>query len=148
MSNWPALISAGLSFSLSKVGTDGRFRALTVFPISLLVLPFSVSAANPSGVGAEAATAAMKSFKVADGLQAKLFACEPMVRNPTDMDIDERGRVWVAEGANYRSSFKPWGVLDAAGDRIVILEDTNGDGRADKQTMFYQDHSINSALGV
>ena len=46
------------------------------------------------------------------------------------------------------SSFQKWGTLQPEGDRIVILEDTNGDGRADKETVFYQDPSINTALGV
>ena len=77
-----------------------------------------------------------------------LFAAEPMVRNPTDIDVDDFGRVWVTEGVNYRSSFKPWGILQPEGDRIVVLEDTDGDGRADKQTVFYQDPSINAALGI
>src|SRR6185369_15278132 len=76
------------------------------------------------------------------------FASEPMVRNPADMDIDARGRVWITEGVNYRSSFQKWGVLQTAGDRIVILEDTNGDGLADKETVFYQDPSVNAALGI
>src|SRR5205823_1479901 len=59
-------------------------------------------------------------FAAAEGLEASLFGAEPMVRNPTDIDIDERGRVWVAEGVNYRSSFQKWGILQPAGDRIVI----------------------------
>lgn len=71
-----------------------------------------------------------------------------MLRNPTDIDIDSRGRVWVCEGVNYRSSFKPWGTLDPAGDRIVILEDTKGDGMADSAKTFYQGTNINSALGI
>ena len=71
-----------------------------------------------------------------------------MLRNPTDIDIDARGRVWVCEGVNYRSSFKPWGALDPAGDRIVILEDTDHDGVADKAKTFYQGTNINSALGI
>ena len=94
------------------------------------------------------ASEAIKQFAVAEGLQVKLFASEPTVRNPTDMDIDERGRVWVVEGVNYRSTFQPWGILQPAGDRIVILEDTNRDGVADKETVFYQDPSINAALGI
>ena len=105
-------------------------------------------AANPPNIGPQTAAIAVKQFTVADGLEVSLFASEPMVRNPTDMDIDERGRVWVAEGANYRSSFQKWGILEPAGDRIVILEDTNGDGVADKETVFYQDPSINAALGI
>jgi putative membrane-bound dehydrogenase-like protein len=87
-------------------------------------------------------------FTVSDGLQASVFAAEPILRNPTDMEIDERGRVWVTEGVNYRSTFQKWGVLQPAGDRIVILEDTNRDGVADKETVFYQDPSINAALGI
>src|SRR2546421_10372186 len=105
-------------------------------------------AANPAGVGPEAARTAMTNFTVAERLQLSLFASEPMVRNPTDMDVDAQGRVWITEGVNYRSSFQKWGVLQREGDRIVILEDTNGDGAADKETVFYQDPSINAALGI
>src|SRR5690349_19932214 len=118
----------------------------------LLVLSSSIPivcvAANPSGTGPEAAAEAVKKFTVADGLEDTLFASEPMVRNPTDMDIDERGRVWITEGVNYRSSLQKWGVLEPEGDRIVILEDTKGAGHADKETVFYQDPSINAALGI
>src|SRR6266581_2612392 len=105
-------------------------------------------AANPAGFGPEAARAAMANFTISEGLQLSLFASEPMVRNPTDMDVDAQGRVWITEGVNYRSSFQKWGVLQREGDRIVILEDTNGDGAADKETVFYQDPSINAALGI
>src|SRR5436309_582168 len=105
-------------------------------------------AANPASVGPEAAKASVQSFTVAEGLRATLFASEPMVLNPTDMDVDARGRVWITEGVNYRSTFQPWGILQPAGDRIVILEDTSGDGVADKETVFYQDPSINAALGL
>ena len=106
---------------------------------------------NPSpdhAYGVEAAKEAIKSFKTAPGLEVSLFAAEPMLYNPTDMDIDERGRVWIAEGVNYRSSFQSWGVIQPAGDRIVVLEDTNGDGVADKQSVFYQGPEINAALGI
>jgi putative membrane-bound dehydrogenase-like protein len=98
--------------------------------------------------GPAAAKESLKKFVVADGLEVTLFASEPMLRNPTDMDIDERGRIWVTEGVNYRSTFQPWGILQPAGDRVVMLEDTNGDGVADEATTFYQGPEINSALGV
>jgi putative membrane-bound dehydrogenase-like protein len=97
--------------------------------------------------GPEAAREQLKSMKVADGLEVTLFASEPMVRNPADMDIDAKGRVWVTEGANYRL-FQKWGKLRPEGDRIVILEDTNADGAADKETTFYQGNDINTALGI
>ena len=120
----------------------------SVFAVPILIAHLTAAAANPAGVGPEAARESVKKFIVADGLETSLFASEPMVRNPTDMDIDERGRVWITEGVNYRSSFQKWGILQPAGDRIVILEDTNGDGVADKETLFYQDPSINAALGI
>jgi putative membrane-bound dehydrogenase-like protein len=99
-------------------------------------------------INTNAASAAIQQFNIGGGLQLSAFASEPMLRNPTDMDIDERGRVWLLEGVNYRSTFQRWGVLRPAGDRVVILEDTNRDGQADKETVFYQDPSINAALGI
>jgi len=118
--------------------------------LTLLSISFGYLSANaaPHNYGPEAAKESLKHFTVAEGLELTLFASEPMLRNPTDMDIDERGRVWITEGANYRSSFQRWGVLESAGDRIVVLEDTDGDGVADKQTIFYQGPEINSALGI
>src|SRR5881394_1228921 len=98
------------------------------------------------GFGPKAAREDAKKLEVADGLEATLFASEPMLVNPCDMDVDARGRVWITEGANYRKWSNP--PLRPEGDRIVILEDADGDGVADKSTTFYQDPSINSALGI
>jgi putative membrane-bound dehydrogenase-like protein len=109
--------------------------------------PLASLAANPGGSGPEAAREELKAIKTPDDLEVALFASEPMVRNPSNMDIDHRGRVWVTEGANYRL-FQKWGKLRPEGDRIVILEDTNGDGAADKETTFYQGNEINTALGI
>jgi putative membrane-bound dehydrogenase-like protein len=98
--------------------------------------------------GPAAAREETRRMTAASGLQTQLFASEPMLVNPCDMDIDARGRVWITEGANYRSSFQKWGILRPEGDRIVILEDRNGDGAADTAKTFYQDPSINAALGI
>jgi putative membrane-bound dehydrogenase-like protein len=79
-----------------------------------------------------------KRIKVAPGLEATLWAAEPLVVNPTNIDIDSRGRVWVTEGLNYRltrgGNRKFPRIEDA--DKIKILEDTDGDGKADKVTVF------------
>ena len=91
-----------------------------------------------------------KGLKAADGLEVMLWAAEPDVVNPTNIDIDSRGRIWVAEGVNYRltlggrrrNDYRP------AGDRITILEDTDGDGKADKVKVFLQDQSLRSPLGI
>ncbi len=90
---------------------------------------------------------AVGSLNVAPGLEATLFASEPMLSNPTDIDVDERGRVWVCEAYNYRPAING-NPTRKEGDRIVILEDTNGDGKADLSKVFYQDPSIESPLGI
>ena len=128
-------------------GSTVEFLVFTEKP-SPDVLASSASKANDAGStrgsGPEAAREYMKTMTVPDGLEATLYASEPMLFNPADMDVDSRGRVWVTEGVNYRSSSK----LRPEGDRIVILEDSDGDGAADKAKTFYQGNEINTALGI
>ncbi|WP_186736772.1 PVC-type heme-binding CxxCH protein [Spirosoma utsteinense] len=90
---------------------------------------------------------AVGSLNVAPGLEATLFAAEPMLKNPTDIDVDARGRVWVCEAYNYRPAING-NPTNEAGDRIVILEDTNGDGKADVTKVFYQGKELESPLGI
>jgi putative membrane-bound dehydrogenase-like protein len=102
------------------------------------------AAVNPSGIGVAAARTDTARLVTATGVAATLVAAEPMIVNPTDFDVDARGRIWVNEGANYRSLQ----YTREEGDRILILEDTNTDGAADKSTVFYQDPTVNAALGI
>lgn len=90
---------------------------------------------------------AVGSLNVASGLEATLFAAEPMLVNPTNIDVDSKGRVWVCEAYNYRPAING-NPTHKEGDRIVILEDQNGDGKADVSKVFYQDPSIESPLGI
>ena len=122
-----------------------QYRVLLLLLALAALLPHA-SAQNPSGVGPQAALQSLSQFKVADGLDVSLFASEPLVRNPTDIDIDERGRVWVTEGVNYRSSFQKWGVLQPEGDRIITL-DRGANGKVNEK-VFYQDPSVNTAMGI
>ena len=85
------------------------------------------------------------SFLTAEGLQVSLFAAEPLVVNPTNMDIDHQGRVWVLESPNYGL---PNQEKNPQGGRITILEDTDGDGVADISTLFYQGPDVDTALGI
>jgi putative membrane-bound dehydrogenase-like protein len=77
-----------------------------------------------------------------------LWASEPDLFNPTNIDVDERGRVWVLEGVNYRRQLRNEKDYRAKGDRILILEDTDGDGRADKVKVFDQAPALRSPLGI
>ena len=86
----------------------------------------------------------LQSLEVADGMKAELFASEPMLLSPSSIDIDHKGRVWVAEIVNYRGH----NGKRAEGDRIIILEDTDGDGVADQSKTYYQGRDIDSPHGV
>src|SRR5688572_24271070 len=87
-------------------------------------------------------------LKVYDGLEVSLFASEPMFSNPTNISIDSKGRVWVCEAYNYRNALNPKNPVKKEGDRIMILEDTDGDGKADKSKVFYQGTDVNASLGI
>jgi putative membrane-bound dehydrogenase-like protein len=90
---------------------------------------------------------ALKGLDVFEGLAIHSFATEPMLKNPTNIDVDERGRVWVTEAYNYRPAING-NPTNQQGDRIVILEDTNGDGKADTAKVFYQGPELNAPLGI
>ena len=82
---------------------------------------------------------ALKKFKVAPGYVVNLFASElhfPLA-NPMALKFDARGRLWVANTPTWPQPVP--GVAD--GDSIVILEDTNHDGRADKHAVFLDGQS-------
>ena len=89
-------------------------------------------------------------FVLPDDLEITLWAESPMFFNPTNIDVDARGRVWVAEAVNYRgfNTAKAEPLTHPAGDRIVILSDTDGDGRADSTKVFVQDTDLRAPLGL
>ncbi|HEX4069579.1 MAG TPA: PVC-type heme-binding CxxCH protein, partial [Planctomycetaceae bacterium] len=78
---------------------------------------------------------AAASLVVPAGFHVSLFAAEPMVEQPIALATDPRGRIWVAENKTYDSMWRPFDL--SRQDRIVILEDTDGDGRADRRTVFW-----------
>ncbi|MBC8110270.1 MAG: PQQ-dependent sugar dehydrogenase, partial [Verrucomicrobia bacterium] len=134
------------------------YRKIAVFSLALLIpcLIFwacqqkqvQVDYSKLSEEDKRKAENALAGIKIADDLQAQLFASEPMMLNPTNLDIDARGRIWVCEGFNYRNEYNLTNPEKPQGDRILILEDTDGDGKADKSKVFYQGTDVNAALGI
>lgn len=109
----------------------------------------SIIAATLWAAGAQAQhdpQEALAQLETADGLSVSLFASEPQLVNPTCIDVDARGRVWVCEATNYRLFNQE--IDREEGDRIRILEDTDGDGVCDKATTFYQDPTLQSPMGI
>ncbi len=75
-----------------------------------------------------------KLIQVPPGFELELFASEPDIINPIDMNWDEKGRLWVIETVDYPNTVRD--DKNSGDDRIKICEDTDGDGRADKFTVF------------
>ncbi len=109
---------------------------------------------DPTMVEADAETphdpaAAVDAIDVFDeSLELTLFASEPMLFSPSDIDVDAYGRVWVCEIVNYRHFRNKENEPRSQGDRILILEDTDHDGKADQSTVFYQGTDIDSPHGI
>jgi putative membrane-bound dehydrogenase-like protein len=94
-----------------------------------------------AGLAAEEAARVMK---LPDGFSVKVAAAEPDVKQPIAIALDDRGRLWVAEAYTY-----PIRAPEGQGkDRILIFEDTDGDGKFDKRTVFMEGLNLVSGLEV
>ncbi|HYH67901.1 MAG TPA: PVC-type heme-binding CxxCH protein [Urbifossiella sp.] len=110
------------------------------WPVAVLALLAPVALAADPAPGPLPAEQAAKQSVLPDGFRMSVFAAEPLVTQPVSFCLDHRGRVWVAEALNY-------GAWQATGkDRVAILEDTDGDGRADKRTVVCE--NFNYITGV
>ncbi|HUY32528.1 MAG TPA: PVC-type heme-binding CxxCH protein [Pirellulales bacterium] len=85
----------------------------------------------------------MKHARLPRGFELSLFAAEPEIAKPIAMAWDHRGRLWIAETTDYPNELQPPGK---GRDRIKICEDSDGDGRADKCTVFAEKLSIPTSL--
>jgi putative membrane-bound dehydrogenase-like protein len=85
----------------------------------------------------------VKHMALPHGFTAKLFAAEPDIAKPICLAWDHRGRLWIAETTDYPNNRQP---SDQGHDRIKICEDTDGDGRADKFTVFAENLSIPTSI--
>ena len=78
---------------------------------------------------------ALRTFRLPPGYRLELVASEPLVADPVWMDIDPDGRLWVVEMRGFMPNFEGTGE-DAPVGQVVVLEDTDDDGRADRRTVF------------
>ena len=134
-----SLIAAGAAAADAPPGPEFKFAGLS---------------------GADAA----KEMTLPKGFKATLFAAEPDVKQPIAFAIDDRGRLWVAEGytyphrkgtppkisANASAQPTPDQLKDIFGsnDRILVFEDTDGDGKFDKRTVFLDNLNLVSGIEV
>ncbi len=97
-----------------------------------LILPLPLPAQRDARVPDPDPELERKALQVADGFEVNLFAADPLLAKPIQMNFDAAGRLWVACSEAY-PQIKPG---QKANDKIIVLEDTDGDGRADKTTVF------------
>ena len=85
-----------------------------------------------------------------DDLEATIWAESPLLYNPTNMDVDSKGRIWVTEAVNYRNFNNDSTKFfhHNKGDRVMILEDTDHDGKADTAKVFVEDSLLRSPVGI
>ncbi|MCB1231251.1 MAG: dehydrogenase [Verrucomicrobiae bacterium] len=124
----PALLASAAAAGLVTGAALGQDKA---------VAHFDPKAVDPTKIPLDL-------FNVPEGLEITLWAGSPDLFNPTNIDIDQDGRIWVAEGVRYRKHFD----RQPEGDRIVVLEDTDGDGKADSSHTFVQEPQLIAPLGV
>ncbi|WP_406695559.1 PVC-type heme-binding CxxCH protein [Singulisphaera sp. Ch08] len=89
---------------------------------------------EPDPGSAMTASQSAASFRVPPGFRVNVFASEPEVQNPIAMAWDARGRIWIAENYTYAERTQRFDL--GLRDRVIILEDTDGDGRSDQRKVF------------
>src|SRR5437867_3658972 len=80
---------------------------------------------------------ALQSFKITPGFRIEQVASEPLVHDPVALTFDPDGRIWVVEMRGYMPNPEGIGESEPVGS-IVILEDTDGDGKMDRRTVFLE----------
>ena len=131
---------AHIAFDRFRFHAERPFFPDEITPSDSSALPPLETATHAGLSGVEAARA----MTVPQGFTVTLAAAEPDVVRPIAFAIDDRGRLWVAEAHGY-----PLRAPEGQGrDRILIFEDTNGDGRLDRRKVFIDNLNLVSGLEV
>ena len=106
-----------------------KLSSLFSFSVLLFVLLMAGCKPQPSSPFSKSAESALSTFKLPPGFKIELIAADPLISDPVDMTIDEEGRMYVVEMHGYPLDLNHRG-------KIIMLRDTNGDGKMDTRTVF------------
>ncbi len=109
-----------------------RFPVVAALALGVLLCGTARGQRNLKDIPSTDPEVERRTFVVADGFEVNLWAADPMMAKPIQMNFDARGRLWIASSEVY-PQIKPG---QPATDKILVLEDTNHDGQADKTTVF------------
>lgn len=120
---------------------------ISLFSVLFYVMSFTES---PKVVSKAPTISKSSDLYLPDDLEATLWAESPMLYNPTNMDADSKGRIWVTEAVDYRNynNDSTHFLHHPKGDRVIILEDRNEDGKADTSIVFVEDRDLVSPVGI
>lgn len=133
------------AFVAVAVGGVTRIGSAALLAIAIAPAAFAAAAAPD-----ESPFVLQEPAPGAPRLAVTTFATAPQLHNPTSLDVDCDGRVWVTEAVNYRGipARDPNALRRANGDRVTILIDTDGDGVADASKLFVEDPELVAPLGI
>lgn len=135
-SDSPPTLPAASTASPSATGSPVPQEAVESFPEIYNSEPLTDDLLTPGE--------ALEKLRLPPGFSATLFAAEPDVQNPIAISVDPAGRVWIAENYTYAERTTRFDLT--LNDRVLVLEDTNHDGVADKRTVFLD--SVKMLTGV
>ena len=118
------------------MGTRFTFAITTTLAIITGATVFAQH--NPRGISPPNPEKERASFKVADGFEVHLFAADPLLAKPVQINFDADGKLWVVSSETYPQL----NINQQPNDRILVLEDTNSNGVADRSTVFAEDMLI------
>lgn len=122
-------------------------RCIIIYGISALLIGILTNCQSRVG-NSDDDLHSISHLNLPDDLEATLWATTPLFYNPTNIDVDAKGRIWVTEAVDYRLFNNDPEVVHPKGDRVMILEDTDGDGVADSSKVFVQDEDLVAPLGI
>jgi mono/diheme cytochrome c family protein/glucose/arabinose dehydrogenase len=128
-----------VAFMAVAAGTGAAFQAAGQWPPAVAPMSDRSPVRSPADE--------LKTIVMPPGYHLELVAAEPLVQDPVVIDWDADGRLWVVEMAGYMNDIQAGHEHDPVG-RIVVLEDTDGDGRMDKRTVFADGLILPRALKV
>ena len=140
----PIKVPAGAQLEIQLHHRDRAFPDHVIGHFKLSVTDDPKLADNIAKALAGTTFVPVELFDLPEDLKLTVWARTPLFHNPVNMDFDAQGRLWLIEGMNY----SPTARLRPEGDRVMVIEDTDNDGQADRSHMFVQEERFQTTMGL